>query len=332
MDSIEDILSKLSKKTRSRVQLALESKLERMPLPSQGLTKSLGGGIGYGRISTLWGPKSAGKTSLLLEAIGNAQRLGKTALWIDAEKSFEKSWAESLGVDTSKLIVSTAGSYEQVTDISVEAMDAGIDIIGLDSVTNLLPMGFFEKDSESLKGLDGTKQIGSNARDLGNMLKMINYVNRKTAYIVISQVRNKFLQHGAMHTHTGGFALDHDSSTIIKVTASSREDDQIKGEVYSGNKMFQQPIGRKVSWQIDKNKIGNTNGTGEYDFYYAGDQVGVDAVGEVVDLAERHGVIVKGGAWYTYGEVKLQGRMKMVDHLRATPSDYDDIVKELEQA
>lgn len=331
MAEIEEILSKLGKKTRERVMLAMESELERMELPSQGLNKATGGGLGYGRITGLWGVKSSAKSSVAMQAIGIAQRQGKTAMWIDAENSFDKEWAEALGVDTKKLIVSTSKSFEQVTDDSVEAMQAGIDIITVDSIGVLLPMSFFEKDGNELKGLEGTKQIGSIARDLGNMLKMVNYVNTKTAFIVISQVRNKFLQHGAMHTHMGGFALDHNASTIIKFNSSSREDDQYKGEVYSGNKVFIEPIGRKVNWQIDKNKIGPTNVTGEFDFYYGGDSIGVDAIGEVVDLAERHGIIVKGGAWYTYGDIKLQGRLKMVDHLRATPSDYDEIVEKLKQ-
>lgn len=329
--TVEDILSKLSKKTRERAMLAMESTLERMPLPSQGLTKATGGGFGYGRITGIWGPKSSAKSSLILEAIGHEQAKGKTALWVDAEKSFDRDWAESLGVDTSQLIVSNAKSFEQVTDVMIEAIQAGVDIAVIDSIGVLIPMSFLEKDSDELKGLDGTKQIGSTARDLGNMLKMINYVNDKCAVIVISQVRNKFLQHGAMHTHMGGFSLDHNASTIIKVSASSREDDQIKGSVHSGNKIFQQPVGRKVNWQIDKNKIGQTNITGEYDFYYAGDEVGVDTVGEVVDLAERHGIIVKGGAWYTYGDVKVQGRMRMVNHLREVISDYDDIVEKLKE-
>lgn len=311
--------------------LAMENHLERMELPSQGLNKATGGGLGYGRITGIWGPKSSAKSSVIMQAIGIEQKKGKTALWIDAENSFDKVWAEALGVDTSKLIVSTAKSFEQVTDVSVETMKAGIDIVVVDSIGVLIPMSFFEKDSEELKGLDGTKQIGSIARDLGNMLKMVNYENTKTSYIVISQVRNKFLQNGAMHTHMGGFALDHNASTIIKVSASSREAEQIMGSVYSGNKVFQEPIGRKVSWQIDKNKIGSTNGTGEFDFYYGGDSIGVDAVGEVTDLAERHGIIVKGGAWYSYGDTKLQGRMKMVDHLRATPSDFDEIVEKLRE-
>lgn len=311
--------------------IAMQSELERMELPSQGLSKATGGGLGYGRITGIWGLKSSAKSSLILQAIGLEQEKGKTALWVDSENSFDKTWAESLGVDTSRLIISSAKSFEEVTDISVESMNAGIDIIVVDSIGVLIPMSFFEKDSDELKGLDGTKQIGSIARDLGNMLKMVNYTNTKTAYIVISQVRNKFLQHGAMHTHMGGFSLDHNASTIIKVTASSREDDQIKGEVHSGNKIFQQPVGRKVNWQIDKNKIGPTNITGEFDFYYSGEKVGVDSIGEVADLAERHGIIVKGGAWYSYGDAKFQGRMKMVDHLRATPSDFDEIVQKLKE-
>jgi recombination protein RecA len=236
-----------------------------------------------------------------------------------------------LGVDNSELFVAHTGSFAKANDTAVELINAGIDVIVIDSITSMLPSSFFEKDSEEVKELDGTKQIGAAARDLGNMLKMLNYLNEKTVIIVLSQMRNKFLQHGAMHQHTGGLALDHASSTIVKLSSSAREADQIQGEVVSGDTIFKRPIGREVNWEVQKNKLGPTFGTGTFTFYYAGETIGVDSFGELVDVASSYGIVKKGGAWYNIYDEALQGKQKASAYLANNPEVVAKLEEELNE-
>lgn len=329
--SIEEILGGLSKKTRQWVKVAQDAELLRVETPSLGLNQAIGGGLGRGRITTFWGNKSAGKSTLCLQTIALAQQQGLTCAYLDSEKTFDKEWAARLGVDNSKLFLANTGSFAAMNDTAVELIKAGIGVLVVDSITNLLPGSFFEKDSEEVKGLDGTKQIGSSARDLGNALKMMNYVNEETAIILISQIRNKFLQQGAMHQHTGGLAVEHASSTIIKLQSSAREADQLTGSVTVGDKIFEEPVARKVSWEVQKNKVGKTFGTGEYYLYYAGEFIGVDSLGEVLDLADAFGIIKKGGSWYTIYNERIQGKVAAAEYLRSHPEVVDKIKAELSE-
>jgi recombination protein RecA len=106
------------------------------------------------------------------------------------------------------------------------------------------------------------------------------------------------------------------SSTIIKLWSSEAEANAIKSGVKVGDKIIEQKVGRPVNWIVDYNKLGPPNLGGQYDFYYQGDLVGVDTVGETLDVAEMMGIIQRGGAWYTIGEERLQGRAKAVDYLK----------------
>ena len=121
-------------------------------------------------------PNSA-KSSLCLQTVALAQQEGKVCAWIDAEMSYDKEWSQKLGVDTSKLIVSKARTINEMVDVGVQLMEAGVDLIVVDSITSLLPAIYFEKDTDELKQLENTKQIGAESRDFSNAWKMINYAN-----------------------------------------------------------------------------------------------------------------------------------------------------------
>ncbi len=114
---LDDILAKLDPKTRSRVQSAVDVQVERQATPSIGLNKALKGGLGFGRQVLVWGNKSAGKSSFCLQMIAEAQKNGKTCAWIDAEASYDQGWAERLGVDSSKLIYSSAKTINDMVDV-----------------------------------------------------------------------------------------------------------------------------------------------------------------------------------------------------------------------
>jgi recombination protein RecA len=315
----EKILAALDPKTRQRVQMATGVDAERQKTPSISLNLALKGGLGYGRQALVWGNKSAGKSSFCLQMIGMAQKEGKTCAWIDSEHSYSAEWAEKLGVDSSSLIYSQAKTINDMVDVAQQLMEAGVDIIVVDSISALLPAIYFEKDSDELKKLEDTKQIGAEAKDMTHAVKMLNYANKNTLLVLISQQRNQFGSMHASHIPTGGMAVKFFSSTVIKLWSSEAEANAIKSGIQVGDKILEQKVGRPVNWIVDYNKLGPMGQSGQYDFYYQGEKVGIDDIGEVLDAAEMMGKVQKGGAWYTVGEERLQGRNKAIEYLRSNP-------------
>ncbi len=288
--------------------------------PSYGLNRALGGGLPYGRQVLVWGSKSSAKSSLCLQMIGLAQKEGKVCAWIDAEMSYDKGWAEKLGVDTSKLIVSQARTINEMVDVGVQLMEAGVDLIVVDSITSLLPAIYFEKDSDELKALENTKQIGAESRDFSNAWKMLNYANNKvkpTLFVLISQSRNNI---SAMYTSqqpTGGQATKFYSSTVIKLFSSESDNQALKGKIYVGDKAIEEKVGRKVRWELQFSKTSPAFQSGEYDFYFRGDNLGIDSIGDLVDTAELVGIVNRTGAWYQLEDgTKIQGRDAFVSRVR----------------
>ena len=321
----EEILAKLDPKTRQRIQLATEVDVQKQPTPSIGLNQALKGGLGYGRQVLVWGNKSAGKSSFCLQMLGMAQKAGRTCAWIDSESSYSAEWASKLGVDSSNVIYSPAKTINDMVDVGTGLMEAGVDIVVVDSISALLPAIYFDKDGDELKQLQDTKQIGAEAKDMTHAVKMLNYANKNTLLVLISQQRNQFGSMHASHIPTGGMAVKFFSSTVIKLWSSEAEANQIKDDIQVGDKFIQQKVGRPVNWIIDYNKLGPPNLSGQYDFYYQGSHVGVDRVAEILDVAEMMGRVERGGAWYTILGERLQGRAKAVQYLRDNPEVVDTL-------
>ena len=319
--SVEDVLKQLNPKLRKSILVGDEvPKTEYASTPSFGLNRALNGGLPYGRQVLVWGSKSSAKSSLCLQTIALAQQEGKICAWIDAEMSYDKAWAEKLGVDTSKLIVSQARTINEMVDVGVNLIEAGVDIIVVDSITSLLPAIYFEKDSEELKQLENTKQIGAESRDFSNAWKMLNYANNKvkpTLLILISQSRNNI---NAMYTSqqpTGGQATKFYSSTVVKLFSSESDNQALKGKIYVGDKAIEEKVGRKVRWELQFSKTSPAFQSGEYDFYYRGDSVGIDSIGDLCDTAESLGIINRTGAWYQLEDgTKVQGREAFIARVR----------------
>ena len=319
--SIEEVLAQLNPKLRKNILVGDEvPKTEYAKTPSFGLNRALNGGLPYGRQVLVWGSKSSAKSSLCLQIIAEAQKEGKICAWIDAEMSYDKDWAEKLGVDVTKLIVSQARTINEMVDVGVQLMEAGVDVIVVDSITSLLPAIYFEKDSNELKALENTKQIGAESRDFSNAWKMINYANNKikpTLFILISQSRNNI---NAMYTSqqpTGGQATKFYSSTVIKLFSSESDNQALKGKIHVGDKVIEEKIGRKVRWELQFSKTSPAFQSGEYDFYFRGDNLGVDSVGDLVDTAELMGIVERTGAWYLLPDgSKVQGREGFVNKVR----------------
>jgi len=319
--TVEEVLAQLNPKLRKNILVGDEiPKTEYAITPSFGLNRALNGGLPYGRQVLIWGSKSSAKSSFCLQLIAEAQKEGKICAWIDAEMSYDKTWAEKLGVDISKLIVSQARTINEMVDVGVNLIEAGVDIIVVDSITSLLPAIYFEKDSTELKQLENTKQIGAESRDFSNAWKMLNYANNKvkpTLLVLISQSRNNI---NAMYTSqqpTGGQATKFYSSTVIKLFSSESDNQAIKGKIHVGDKLIEEKIGRKVRWELQFSKTSPAFQSGEYDFYFRGDNLGVDTIGDLVDTAELTGLVNRTGAWYQLEDgTKVQGREGFINRVR----------------
>lgn len=330
MTTVEEALALLDPRIRKGLATGVGIKTEVQPTPSPGLNRALNGGLPYGRQVLIWGSKSSAKSSLCLQTIGLAQKEGKLCAWIDAEMSYDEEWATKLGVDTSQLIYSQARTINEMVDVTTALMQAGVDLIVIDSVTSLLPAIYFEKDSNELKALENTKQIGAESRDFSNAWKMINYANNKekpTLVIAISQSRNNI---NAMYTQqqpTGGQSTKFYSSTVIKLFSSESDNQAIKGKIAVGDKLIEEKVGRKVRWELQFSKTSAGFQSGEYDFYFRGDSVGVDAIADLVDTAELAGLIDRTGAWYKLenGE-KVQGRDAFIKYVKDN-LDYQEELK-----
>ena len=334
--TIEEALAKLDPRIRKTIGNGVGISIEVQPTPSVGLNKALNGGLPYGRQVLIWGSKSSAKSSLCLQIISVAQKEGKLCAWIDAEMSYSEEWAVRLGVDPEKLIYSQARTINEMVDVGVALMEAGVDIIVVDSITSLLPAIYFEKGSEELKQLENTKQIGAEARDFSNAWKMINYANNKvkpTLFILISQSRNNI---NAMYTSqqpSGGQATKFYSSTVIKLFSSESDNQAIKGKIPVGDKLIEEKIGRKIRWELQFSKTSPGFQSGEYDFYFRGNSVGIDVVGDLVDTAELSGLINRTGAWYQLEDgSKVQGRDAFIERVRSDQGLQDLLIQQLNGA
>lgn len=331
--NIEEVLANLNPKLRKKVSLGSEIEHVQFALtPSYGLNRALNGGLPYGRQVLIWGNKSSGKSSFCLQIIAGEQKKGKICAWIDAEMTFSPEWAAQLGVDTDNLIVSTARTINDMVDVATDLMKAGVDVIIVDSISALLPAVYFEKDSTELKQLENTKQMGAEARDMSNAVKMLNYANNQekpTLLILISQSRNNL---GSMYVNqipTGGKAVQFYSSTIIKLFSSESDNQAIKGKIYIGDKIIEEKVGRKVRWDVQFSKTSPAFQSGEYDFYFRGDELGVDSVADLVDTAEMMGLVERAGAWYTVEGERFQGRDKLVAGIKEQLDIQELLVKKV---
>lgn len=321
MTDIADVLANLKSDLRKNILIGDELTYEKQALPSVGLTNALNGGLPYGRQVLIYGSKSSAKSSQMLEMVGMAQKDGKVCAWIDAEMSYDKDWAERLGVDTSQLIVSEAREINDAVDVSIALMNAGVDIIVIDSITSLLPGVYFEKGK--LKELDGTGQMGQESKDWSRACKMLNYANNRTKptlLVLISQTRQNLQAYGMM-TPTGGNAVKFYSSVVIKLTSNESSKQAITRQIDVGNKIIEKPVGREVEWLITFSKTSPAFLGGKYNFYYDGDSIGIDRFGEIVDEAVKYGIIdlPPKSSWYDVFGHKVQGAGATADYLRHNP-------------
>lgn len=327
MTDINDILAKLDKKTRDRVLLAKDTEIIRHPYYSLGLTR-LTGGWAEGRIHLFYGPKSAGKSMILMQTAGQQQALGKSVALIDAEGSYDKEFGARLGVDNDNLIINGAKSFAKAQEAGVDLIKAGVDILIIDSISNLIPEAFLEENGDT-KAAENQKQIGVKSKSTGVLLNSLHYNNKHTAIFIISQVR---MQAGAQHFsqgYEGGKAMEHAASQIIKLSASSAEKQQKTMKLDINGRLVEKPVARDVSIFVEKNKLGPASGTSEYRMYYDGPFLGIDTFQETVKIGVETGVIAKGGAWLKYDGQSWQGEANMAESFKSDLDLFEKVQKEV---
>ena len=313
-EALHNVLSKIEKQYGEGSVMVLgddvKLDIDSIPTGSLALDIALGiGGIPKGRIIEIYGPESSGKTTLALHMLAEAQKIGGTGAFVDAEHALDPGYAKNLGVDIENLIISQPDTGEQALEITEALVRSNaVDLIIIDSVAALVPKA--EIDGEM-----GAAQIGLQARLMSQALrKLTGAINKsKCTVVFINQLREKVgIMFGNPETTTGGRALKFYSSVRLDI----RRSEIIK----KGDEM----IGNRVRVKVVKNKIAPPFKQAEFDIMYG---KGISSVGNILDVAAEADIVKKAGSWYSYDEEKLgQGRENAKEFLEGNP----ELLKEIE--
>jgi recombination protein RecA len=277
---------------------------------SLGLDIALGvGGLPRGRVVEIYGPESSGKTTLTLQVIAEAQKVGGTAAFIDAEHALDPVYAEKLGVNVEDLLVSQPDTGEQALEIAdMLVRSAAVDVIVIDSVAALTPKAEIEGDM-------GDSHMGLQARLMSQALRKLtaNIKRTNTLVIFINQIRMKIgVMFGNPETTTGGNAL--------KFYSSVRLDIRRIGNIKKGDEV----IGSETRVKVVKNKVAPPFKQAEFDILYG---EGISHEGEIIDVGVKEGIVDKAGAWYSYNGDRIgQGKDNVRNFLKENP----DLAAEIE--
>jgi recombination protein RecA len=283
--------------------------LETIPTGSLSLDIALGcGGLPRGRIVEIYGPESSGKTTLTLEVIAQAQKLGGVAAFIDAEHALDPTYAEKIGVNLEDLLISQPDTGEQALEIADMLVRSGsVDIVVIDSVAALTPKA-------EIEGEMGDSHVGLQARLMSQALRKLtaNIKRSNTLVIFINQIRMKIgVMFGSPETTTGGNAL--------KFYASVRLDIRRLGAIKNGDEV----VGNETRVKVVKNKLAPPFRNADFEILYG---EGVSHEGELVDLGVAHEIVQKSGSWYSYnGERIGQGKDNVRNFLKERPEVADAI-------
>ncbi|WP_133510693.1 recombinase RecA [Candidatus Thiosymbion oneisti] len=284
--------------------------LEAISTGSLGLDVALGiGGVPKGRVVEVYGPESSGKTTLALHMVAEAQKLGGTAAFVDAEHALDPSYAERLGVDMDELLVSQPDTGEQALEITDMLVRSGaVDVVVVDSVAALTPKA-------EIEGEMGDSHVGLQARLMSQALRKLtaNIKRSNCAVVFINQIRMKIgVMFGNPETTTGGNAL--------KFYASVRLDIRRTGAIKKGEEV----IGNETKVKVVKNKVAPPFKQVNFDILYG---EGISREGEIIDLGVQQGVIEKSGAWYSYDGNRIgQGK----DNVRGFLKENAELTRGIE--
>jgi recombination protein RecA len=277
--------------------------IDAIPTGSISLDFALGiGGVPRGRVVEIFGPESSGKTTLALQVVAQAQKLGGMAAFVDAEHALDSTYAKKLGVELDNLLVSQPDNGEQALEIvEVLVRSGGVDVVVVDSVAALVPRA-------EIEGEMGEAQMGLQARLMSQALRKLTGVvsKSKTSLVFINQLREKIgVMFGNPETTTGGRAL--------KFYASVRMDIRRIASIKDGDVI----IGGRTRVKVVKNKVAPPFREAEFDILYG---EGISREGDLLDLAVERKIIDKSGTWFAYGGDRLgQGRENAKQFLRDNP-------------
>jgi recombination protein RecA len=283
--------------------------IESIPTGSISIDYALGvGGMPRGRVIEIFGPESSGKTTLALQVIAQAQKIGGISAFVDAEHALDAAYAKKLGVDLDNLLVSQPDNGEQALEIvEVLIRSNGVDVVVVDSVAALVPRA-------EIEGEMGDAQMGLQARLMSQALrKLTGAVSKsKTCLIFINQLREKIgVMFGNPETTTGGRAL--------KFYASVRVDIRRIASIKDGDAV----IGGRTRVKVVKNKVAPPFREAEFDVMYG---EGISREGDLLDLAVDKRIVEKSGTWFAYAGERLgQGRENAKTFLRENPETFKQI-------
>ena len=276
-----------------------------IPTGSIGLDLALGiGGIPRGRVTEIYGPESAGKTTLALHILAECQKAGGTAAFVDAEHALDVNYARRLGINTDELLISQPDYGEQALEITDMLVRSGaVDLIIIDSVAALIPQA-------ELDGNMGETQVGGQARLMSHALrKLTGSIHKsRTSVVFINQIRIKIgmsMPGVSPETTSGGQALKFYSSVRMDIRRIATLKD--KDEAY----------GIRGRVRVVKNKVAPPFRDAQFDIIYG---EGISRTGEIIDMGSAAGIIDKSGAWFAYGAERLgQGKEKVRVFLDENP-------------
>jgi recombination protein RecA len=280
--------------------------VDSIPTGAVSLDFALGiGGMPRGRVVEIFGPESSGKTTLALQLIAEAQKLGGMAAFVDAEHALDATYAQKLGVELDNLLVSQPDNGEQALEIvEVLVRSGGVDVVVVDSVAALVPRA-------EIEGEMGEAQMGLQARLMSQALRKLTGVvsKSKTCLVFINQLREKIgVMFGSPETTTGGRAL--------KFYASVRLDIRRIASIKDGETI----VGGRVRVKVVKNKVAPPFREAEFDILYG---EGISKQGDLLDLAVDRKIVEKSGTWFSFdGERLGQGRENAKQFLKDNPETF----------
>jgi recombination protein RecA len=304
------ILKRFGEGSIMRLGEATHMQVETIPTGSLAIDLALGvGGIPRGRVTEIYGPESAGKTTLCQHIVAEAQKRGGIAAYIDMEHALDPNYAARCGVDVDNLYISQPDTGEQALEIAEQLVRSGaVDLIIIDSVAALVPRA-------EIEGEMGDSHMGLQARLMSQALRKLSGAIKQsnTALVFTNQLRMKIgVMFGNPETTTGGNALKFYASVRLDI----RRTQSIKTNA--------EVVGNRVRVRVTKNKIAPPFREAEFDIMF---NEGISKVGDILDIGVNMDIITKRGAFFTYGDVKLgQGRENGKDFLR----DHPEIANEIE--
>ena len=315
-DTVKDIQEKFGEGAIMKLGDVPKVDIDVIPTGSLSLDLALGvGGVPRGRVIEIFGPEASGKTTLALNIVAQSQKKGGLAAFVDAEHALDPEYAKRLGVKINELLISQPDTGEQALEIVDSLVRSGsVDIVVIDSVAALTPRAEIEGDM-------GQQHIGLQARLMSHALRKLtaSVARTKTTVIFINQIRMQIgIMFGNPETTPGGKALKFYSSVRIEVRRAA----QIKkGE---------EVIGNRVNVKVVKNKVAAPFRRAEFDIFF---NEGISPEAELLTLGEKHGIVKKSGASFSYGNVRLgSGFDNARNFLKENPKVAEEVTKKIKEA